>query len=177
MRHYKIVLFVVLVSAMALTACAGQSMVRMPDPPAGPAIQGEDVAAGRTRLYSDPQQRNLVFEIDNGRVYQGTRQEGQAVLFFNGSRIFRGANTTGEILFNVQGERIFVGPNATGPLAYTVRGGRVYEGNDRGPIIYTISDTRGYGGANTTGNVVFESNIDLSGDILFLIPILGDRRF
>jgi hypothetical protein len=149
----------------------------VPAMPAGETIQGQEVAGGSVRLFSDPQQTNLAFEVQNGRVYQGSVSQGQTVLFFDGQRVYRGANSTGEILFNVVGERIFVGPNATGPIAYTVENGRVFEGTDKGPIIYNIDRDRLYRGANPTGAIVFESNANLSGAIQFLLPILADRRF
>jgi hypothetical protein len=177
------ILLVVLVVAIALVSGliglwlgrsqAQQAMMA----PSGPAVSGQEVASAKVRLFGDPQKQNLLYEIDMGRVYQGTVQQGQAILFFDGQRVYRGANTTGEILFTVEGDRIFAGPNTTAPLAYTVNNNRVFEGNSKGPIIYTIEGDRVYRGPNPTGEIVFDSNVNLDGNVRFLLPILADQAF
>ncbi len=170
----RVILVAVLVVTIALVGCTAQQAAQ----PAGPAVGGQQVAAGSTRLYSDPQKSNLVYEIDaNGRVYQGTVQQGQTILFFDGTTIFRGANSTGEKLFTVEGDRIFVGGSSAGPIAYTVQNGRVFEGDEKGPVVYTIEGERMFAGPNTTGNIVFQANQDLAGNVQFLLPILADQRF
>ncbi len=177
------ILLVVLVVAIALGSgliglYLGRSSVQQAAAPTGPSVGGAPVAAGTTRLYSDPQKSNLAYEIDsNGRVYQGTVQQGQAILFFDGKTVFRGANSTGEKLFTVSGNRIYVGGSTNGPVAYTVQNGRVYEGTEKGPVIYTIEGERMFQGANTTGDIVFQANKALTGNVQFLLPILADRRF
>ncbi|MFQ5593954.1 MAG: hypothetical protein ACE5HA_07365 [Anaerolineae bacterium] len=177
MKGRNILSGLILLVAVALMGCSQLPTQLVPAAPAGQSVQGEEVARSGVRLFSDPQKTNLAFEIQNGRVYQGSVSQGQTILFFNGQRVYRGANTTGEILFTVSGNRIFVGANTTGPIAYTVQNGRVFEGTDKGPIIYTIRGDRLFQGPNTTGAIVFEANANLTGTIQFLLPILADRRF
>ncbi len=170
----RVILFAMLVVALVLVGCAQAQPAQQGQAP----VQGEAVAAGTTRLFSDPQKSNLAYEIDsNGRVYQGTVQQGQAILFFDGKTVFRGANSTGEKLFTVSGNRIYVGGSTNGPVAYTVQNGRVYEGTEKGPVIYTIEGERMFQGANTTGDIVFQANKALTGNVQFLLPILADQRF
>ncbi len=177
MKGRNILLALVLLVAVAVVGCSQLPTQLVPPAPAGQAVEGQEVARSSVRLFSDSRKVNLAFEIENGRIYQGTVSRGQTVLFFNGRRVYRGANTTGEILFTVSGKRVFAGPNTTGPIAYTVENGRVFEGTDKGPIIYTIRGDRMYRGPNTTGPIVFEANRNLTGSIQFLLPILADRRF
>lgn len=176
-RKGHIVLLIVLATAIALVGCNALPEEMVPASSAGPAIEGQPIAAAAVRLYDTPQKSNLLYEIQGNRVYSGAVSQGQTILYFDGRRIFRGANTTGEILFTVSGNRIFVGPNTTGPLAYTVSNGRVYEGSENGPVLYTIQGERVFRGANTTGDIVFQANVPLTGSVQFLIPVLADRRF
>ncbi|MFQ5854958.1 MAG: hypothetical protein ACE5LU_04860 [Anaerolineae bacterium] len=171
----RVILLAVLVVAITLVGCV------QPQPAAqkeGGAVGGEPVAAGTTRLFSDPQKSNLVYEIEpSGKVFQGSVSQGQTILFFDGRTIFRGASSSGEKLFAVDGARIFVGGSTSGPLAYTVQDGRIFEGSDTGPIIYNWQGERLFQGANPTGDIVFQANRNLEGNVLFLLPILADQRF
>lgn len=173
----KVVLLIILLTAIAVMSCNQLPTQVVPPAPAGEAVGGEEIASRSVRLFSDPQKINLAFEFENGRVYRGPVSRGQTILYFDGRRIFRGSNATGEILFTVSGNRIFVGPNTTGALAYTVANGRVYEGSRTGPIVYTIEGDRLFRGPNTTGDIVLQANRELSGNVRFLLPILADQRF
>jgi hypothetical protein len=147
-------------------------------PQTGVSVSGQAVATGTTRLYSDANMANLAFEIDGSRIYQGTVQQGQAILFFDGTTVFRGANSTGEKLFTVDNDKIYVGGSTAGPVAYTLDGEKVYEGSGtQGTILYNIDSERLFKGASTTGEVVFQGNKDLAGDVVPLLPILADERF
>lgn len=173
----RVLLLAALIVAVALVGCNQLPQQAVPAAPAGEAVSGQAVATGSVRLFDTPQKDNLLYEIENNRVYQGPVSQGQTILFFDGTTIFRGANITGEKLFTVEGSRIFVGPNTTGPLAYTVENGRVFEGDTTGPVIYTIEGDRLFAGPNTTGEIVFQANKELSGNVQFLLPILAEQRF
>jgi len=179
------ILLVVLVVAIALGSgliglYLGRNSAQQAAAPAVTVGGAQSVSAGQVRLWTDAQKSgDPTFTVDsNGRVYQGTVQTGQAILFFDGSTVFRGANSTGEKLFTVGGETIFVGGNTNGPAAYTVTGNKVYEGKGtQGAILYNIDGERLREGANATGSLVFQANTALSGNAQFLLPILADRRF
>ncbi|MFQ5342063.1 MAG: hypothetical protein ACE5F6_11015 [Anaerolineae bacterium] len=171
----RVILVAVLVVAVALVGCTQAQKA-----PESAKVSGSSVSAGQTRLWTDAQKSgDPTFTVDsNGKVYQGTVQTGQAILFFDGSTVFRGANSTGEKLFTVGGETIFVGGNTNGPAAYTVTGNKVYEGKGtQGAILYNIDGERLREGANATGSLVFQANTNLTGSVQFLLPILADRRF
>jgi hypothetical protein len=178
------ILLVILVVSIALGSgliglYLGRSSARQEAMATGQTVGGQAVATGTTRLYDDANKSNLQYEIDsNGRVYMGTVQQGQTILFFDGSTIFRGANSTGEKLFTVGGDTLFVGGNTNGPAAYTVKNSKVYEGQGtQGAILYNVDGERLRLGANATGDLVFQANKDLAGDVLFLLPVLADQRF
>jgi len=178
------ILLVVLVVAIALGSgliglYLGRSSVQQAAAPAV-SVTGASVSAGQVRLWTNAQKSgDPTFTIDStGKVYQGTVQTGQAILFFDGTTIFRGASSTGEKLFTVSGDTIYTGGSTNGPAAYTVTGNKVYEGKGtQGTILYNIDGERLRAGANTTGNLVFQANKALTGNVLFLLPVLADHRF
>ncbi len=180
------VILVVLVVAIALGSgliglYLGRSSVQTQIAASGgPVGGGQQVAAGSIRLWDNPQMTGDVkFEIEaNGRVYQGTVQTGQPILFFDGTTIYRGPNNTGEKLFTVEGNVIHVGGSSSGPAAYTIENNKIYEGQGtQGAILYNIDGSRMYEGANPTGNLVFQANQELTGDVVFILPILADQRY
>ena len=179
------ILLVVLVVAIALGSgliglYLGRNSAQQAAAPAVTVGGAQSVSAGQVRLWTNAQKTGEpAFTVDsNGRVYQGTVQTGQAILFFDGTTVFRGASSTGERIFTVSGETIYVGGNTNGPAAYTVSGDRIYEGKGtQGAVLYNINGERLREGPNTNGNLVFQANANLSGNVRFLLPILADRRF
>ncbi len=173
----RVVLFSVLVLVLALAACVPAQQQPVSQSQEAP-VEGQAVAAGETRLFSDAGRQNLAYEIEaDGKVYPGPSQSTDAILFFDGKTIFRGASATGEKLFTVEGNSIFVGASTTGPRAYTVENGKIFEGSTTGPILYNVSGDKLYQGASPTGDLVFQANQPLTGDVQFLLPILAEQRF
>ncbi len=178
------ILLVVLVVAIALGSgliglYLGRSSVQQAAAPGTTApVEGQTVSVAANRLFSEAGKQNLAYEIQaDGRVYPGPSQSTDAILFFDGQSIYRGASATGEKLFTVEGNSIFVGASTTGPRAYTVENGKIYEGSTTGPVLYNIAGDKLYQGASTTGDLVFQANQPLTGDVQFLLPILAEERF
>jgi hypothetical protein len=169
----RVILFGLLIVAIALAGCA-----QMPAAPAAApsgAISGQQVSVQETRLF-DAGRQNLQFTIEAaGKVYQGSTQDGQGLIFFDGDKIYRGLNITGEVLFNLEGDNLLIGTN--GPAAYHLEAGDKIGEAANGPIVYTISGTRLFEGSGTTGGITFESDVDLSVDLWPLLVVLADRRF
>jgi len=153
-----------------------------PTPTPAPQIRVSDNYIGNPWLY--------LWDQPSGRLFEGPNTIGSRIVFFamDGSRgrIHRGANATGEIMFTVDftSGRIWAGPNPTGPLLYTLqlvpssRGPevRVHEGNEKGPIIYTIHGDNMYDGPNVIGPLVYHGSAPFRGPIQFLLPLLADHR-
>jgi hypothetical protein len=154
-------------------------------PASVPEIRISDNPVGIPWLYLF---RPIVGE--GGILFEGPNTNGPRIAFFRFSgrhgRIHRGASVTGEVLYTVDFPtgRIWAGPNSTGPLLYTLEvvpigAGlqvRIHEGNDKGPIIYTVIDDDLHEGPNEVGPLVFHGNQPLAGPILFFLPLLADQR-
>lgn len=173
----RFVLVAGLLVAVAIVGCSQLPTTMIPSGGEGELVVGEPVALETVRLYEGTGPSNIAYEFEAGRVYEGTVNQGQAVLFFDGDRIYRGNNQTGEILFNRDGNRLFVGANTSGAIAYTFEGDRIFEGTSQGQILYTVEGDRMFAGPNTTGSVVFEAAQPLTGDVVFLLPILAEQRY
>jgi hypothetical protein len=175
------VLLVVLVVAIALGSgliglILGRSAVAPESAAPGATVGGQAVATGTTRLREDTA-GPVLFEIDGKRVYQGTVSEGNVILFYESGVIYQGANATGEALFTVDGNQMFVGKGTEGPKAYFVDADRIHEGDSTGTIVYRIDGERMREGATLSGDIVFQANKDLTGDVRFILPVLADGRF
>ncbi len=172
----RVILFSVLVVALALAACVP---AEAPAQPQGEAVSGAEVAAGETRLFSDAQKTNLAYSIQGQRVYQGAVSQNQVILFFNGTTVFRGANESGEKLFTVKDGAIYEGAQASGAPVWTIADGRIHEGTANGPTVYTLEGERLFQGPQANpSKIVFASNADLTtGDVQFVLPILATQRY
>ncbi|MFQ5858808.1 MAG: hypothetical protein ACE5LU_24680 [Anaerolineae bacterium] len=150
-----------------------------PEPP--PPLPPRDFPV--IRLWADYTQRELLYEFDGYRLYEGRRSEGHAVYYFDGRHIFQGSNNTGERLYTIvpigsHEWRLFAGPNVTGPLVYTIRKNRIRAGRPNGPVIYFVRGDDLLEGPNKLGPLVFHSNADLRyPPILLLLAPLADGRW
>lgn len=178
MKRGTVLSFVVLLVAIALIGCSQLPGQMVPPTPAGEPVEGEAVGFGfgdSIRLFTDPQTRNLAFEIEGGRVYAGTVQQGQIILYFSSRRIFAGPNATADILYTIEGNRLVEGAHPFGDIAYTIESDRVFEGTPRGDILYSIENDRMFGGPSPAGPIVFQANRPLTGNVRFLLPILAEQ--
>jgi hypothetical protein len=168
------ILAAVLVIAVAMVGCAQTPQMQVP---AAPIAAGEDVSAGSLRFWDNAQMTgDVLYSIEpTGRTFQGTVQQGQAILFFDGSTFFRGPNNTGEIIFNLENDTIFVGATSE-VAAYTVKDGIVYEGGSTsGAILYNYEGSKMFEG-NSSANLVLQGNGDIGGDAVYVLPLLADGR-
>jgi hypothetical protein len=176
-RFVLVATLLVAVGAVSLVGCSQLPTNMIPPESAGQSVAGVPVSHSSLRLYAGTNRGQLAYEIERGRVYEGSSNQGQAVLFYENDRIYRGSNPTGEILFRRKGDRLFVGANAAGAIAYTVENGRIHEGTAQGPIAYRVERDRMFAGANASGPIVFEANRSLTDDDAFLLAVLADRRY
>lgn len=168
----RVILVAVLVVTVALVGCTQAAPAQKP---AEVQVGGAEVSLSPARIFNEGQ-KTLLFTVEaSGKIYQGSTQQGQAVLTFEGGKIYRGASSAGELLFTLDGSKLKVGAN--GPTAYTFESGFKVREGDNGAVVYTISNNRMFAGSGTSGAIVFDANTSLENDIQYVLPVLADQRF
>ena len=170
--NVRIILLVTLIAITGLVGCSQEPAA----PAVSEAVSGQSVSAGSLRI--EDANNTILFTVDGDRVYQGSVQDGQIVISYDGDTIRRGGSPTGEELFTVDGDRVHVGASTDGPIAYTIDAdGKVHEGDGQGAIIYTIEDNRVFEGSGSAGAILFDANEDFGADLFPILPVLLDKRF
>ena len=169
----RLILLVTFIAIFVLVGCANDQTIA---PAAGDTVSGQSVSAGSLRI--EDANNTILFTVDGTRVYQGSVQDGQVVLSFDGDTIRRGGSPTGEELFTISGDRVYVGASTDGAIAYTIDAdGKVHEGDSQGVVIYTIEDNRVFEGSGSNGAILFDANEDFGTDLFPVLPVLLDTRF